>query len=194
MTRFRLAVLAALLAPAVVVAQGRGGKTRGEPQEDWKEMRSNEGTKLNARDVEDINPVKLLVDKRKDLKLSDDQTKQLKDLDARLKTTNQPLFKALDSLRIETRPKAVTPTDEDRTRMAIARHELGAVVKAIRANYDATLKDALPVLDEAQRTKAAELLQKQSKDAEETLRNRLGADAGGDAGAMGGRRGRPPAA
>jgi len=194
MFRFRLAVLAilaVLLVPALASAQK---KVRGEEKEDWKDVlnAAPTGTKLTARDVEDMSPVKLLVDKRKDLKLTDDQTKKLKDVEGGLKEKNKPLFKALDSLRIETKPKAVTPTDDDRTRMMIARHELAAVVKAIRASYDATLKDAMPILDETQQKRANELLQKQSKEADDMLREKLGGDTGSDDGAMGGRRGRPP--
>lgn len=186
----KLALLAALLVPVVTSAQGR--KVRGEMEADRKGDFGAVpmGTKLSVRDVEDMNPVKLLVDKRKDLKLSDDQLKQIKEVDSKMKEKNQPLFKALDSVRSETRPRAVTPTEEDQTRIMIARHELAAVVSAIRASYDTTLKSAMPLLDEAQHKKADELLQKQAKEADDVLRERLG--AGGGNGAVGGRRGRPP--
>ena len=152
------------------------------------------GIQLSTRDMENISPLKLLIDKRKDLKLTDDQLRQLKDLEGTSKDQNQPLLRALDSLRKESRP-STRPSDDDRTRMMSVRREVTGVVKDIRTNYDASLKDALAVLDESQRTTANGLLQKQSEEAERMLGEKLGGRSGGEPGGEGGRRGgRPPAA
>ena len=187
------AVLAVVLIPTLVSAQR--SKTRGDEKADWGSINkaTGGGLQLANRDVEDISPIKLLIDKRKDLKLSDDQLKQIKDLESKLKEKNQPLFKSLDSLRSELKMNGKTPTDDDRAHMASARHEAGDVVTSIRGNYDASLKDATALLDETQRTTATELLAKQSTDAEEMLAEKLGGGGGAPgADAARGKRGRPP--
>lgn len=63
------------------------------------------GVKLSVGDVEEMNPVRLLVNKRKDISLSDEQLKQVKDIDGRLKELNKSHVKALDSLRTASRPR-----------------------------------------------------------------------------------------
>ena len=109
-------VLGLILVPTIALAQrgsggggggGGSGRVRGDPNADWKSIvGSSDGIKLSNRDVENINPLKLLIDKRKDIKLSDDQLNRLKDLDAKLNVKNQDSFTALDSLRRLAKPPA----------------------------------------------------------------------------------------
>jgi hypothetical protein len=194
----QLAAFALVLIPAVASAQrgsrGGGGGMGGD--------KANYGgssaslLQLSNRDVEEISPIKLLIDKRKDLKLADDRVKQLKDLEGKLKDKNEPSYKALDSLRKAMRPSG-TQTDDERTRMMAARSGVMAAVADIRANYDASAKEALALLDESQQKTANDLLQKQTADAEQMLQEKLSARAGRNAGedsaaTTGGRR-RPPA-
>ena len=174
-----------LLIPASLYAQrGSGGsgsrRVRGDPTADWNAVlgANSGGIKLSNRDVENISPLKLLIDKRKDLKLTDDQLNRLKELDASLKEKNKDSFKALDSLRRMGQPPAHDPNDEDRARMSNARRLVGAAVQTIRENYDAALAEALPAFDESQRKSAAELLEKQKKEADEMLRDKLGGGTG----------------
>jgi len=111
-----LAIVALLLVPAISFAQ-RGGRTQADrktPLFDKEE--APKGPTLRVRDIEDQSPLKLLIDKRKDLKLTDDQLKQIKDLEGKLKEQNQPLFKALDSLRRDMRISA-KPSEEERAKM-----------------------------------------------------------------------------
>jgi hypothetical protein len=68
-------------------------------------------------------------------------------------------------------------------------------VKDIRSNYDASLTQALPVLDESQRSTADGLIQKLNEEAEKMLREKMGR-GGASGGAEGGspadgRSGRP---
>lgn len=185
--RTRTRILASLLLiPTIAYGQrSRGGgdaggsRVRGDPQADWKSvMGADAGVKLSNRDVENISPIKLLIDKRKDLKLSDDQANHLKDIEAKLKEKNQDSFKALDSLRRLAQPPAHDPNDDDRARMSAARRTMTATVETIRENYDAALKEALPLLDEGQQKAANELLEKQKKEADEMLRDKLGRGRG----------------
>jgi len=172
-----LVLSALLLVPALALAQrGGGGRVRGERTANWDSIASGDrrGLKLSNRDVENISPLKLLIDKRKDLKLSDDQVKSLKDIEAKLKETNKPSFQGLDSLRRLAQPPLHDPSDEERARMNEARRTVGAVVFTIRQNYDASLKEALPLLDDAQRATANELLEKQRQEAQEMLREKMG--------------------
>ena len=189
----RMAVLSAILIPTLASAQRT--RTRGDEKADWGTInKSAGGLQLSNRDVEDISPLKMLIDKRKDLKLTDEQLKQIKDIEKKTKDANDPSFKALDSLRSEMRPPARTPTDDDRAKLMAARRGVTQVVATIRGNYDASLKEATALLNESQQQTAKELLDKQSKEAEEMLGEKLGGGgAGGDAaGAPAGRR-KPPA-
>jgi hypothetical protein len=182
----KLTVIGLLLIPTIASAQrggsgGGSGRTRGDARADFNGvMNANAGgVKLSNRDVEDISPLKLLIDKRKDLALSEETVKSLKDLENQLKETNRDSFRALDSLRRLAQPPAREPTDDDRARMMDARRTVVAVVTTIRGNYDASLGQALALLDESQRTKANELVDKLRKDAEEMLREKLGGGRGG---------------
>ncbi|MGE5103036.1 MAG: hypothetical protein ACM3SX_23865, partial [Deltaproteobacteria bacterium] len=71
MVTVRRAVLGLIVIPTIVFAQrggsggAGGGRVRGDPNADWKSiMGSGEGLKLSNRDVENIDPLKLLMDKR----------------------------------------------------------------------------------------------------------------------------------
>ena len=157
MIRPRTAVLLLALVPATVAAQaavGRGGSRMGGAGQD-QSSRGSGGVelKLSNGDVEDMSPVKLLIDKRKDLKLSDAQVKQLKDLESEMKTRNENLFHQLDSLRKDM-SSSTRGSEDGRTRAAYDREAVQGVVANIRLSYSETLKRVTPLLDDAQKTKA----------------------------------------
>jgi hypothetical protein len=173
----RSLLIALVLVPSLAAAQRRSGgfgKTEG-PNYDGPGG-NNAGLQLSNGDVENMSPIKLLIDKRKDLKLADDKVKQIKDLESKLKETVQPSFKALDSLRREMRGSG--RGDEDRSRMMSARNQVMTVITDIRSSYEASLKEALPLLDEEQQKKASELLDKQKGENEEVLKEKLGGGRG----------------
>lgn len=176
-----LSSLALILVAATASAQ-RGGRGFGKADRpDWDKMgKGAPGLQLSNRDVENMSPIKLLIDKKKDLKLTDDQVKQLKDIEGKLKSTNEPNFKVLDSLRREMRGSA-NPNEQDRSRMMSARSTVMQVVRAIRAHDTDALKDALALLDEPQQKTANDLVQKQSQESDETLREKLGGGRSGGA-------------
>jgi hypothetical protein len=193
----QLAAFALVLIPAVASGQrsARGGGMGGDKANYGDSRSSASLLQLSNRDVEEISPIKLIIDKRKDLKLADDRVKQLKDLEGKLKDKNEPSYKALDSLRKVMRPSG-TQTDDERTRMMAARSGVMAAVADIRANYDASAKEALALLDESQQKTANELWQKQTAEAEQMLQEKLSAraarNAGEDSAATTGGRRRPP--
>jgi len=172
----RLGVFALLMIPVVASAQ-RGAAGRGTKPPDYDQLsakdRSPGGMKLTNKDVESMSPVRMLIDKRKDLALSDDQLKAFKDLDAKSKPRNDTLFKALDSLRRELKP-STAPPDVERLRVRSLMPSVIAVVQEIRANYDADAGAALPLLVDSQKKTAGELLAKLKQESDETLQQKLG--------------------
>jgi hypothetical protein len=177
MRHTKVALLSLVLLPTIGLAQrggGGGSRQRGDAKTDWNSVESRGGIKLSNKDVENISPIKLLIDKKKDLKLSDEQVNKLKELEGKLKETNEPSFRALDSLRHAVQLRTGDTTDIGRDRMTSARQAVGAVVSTIRGNYESSVKDAMPILDETQRKTATELLGKQNQEAEDMLREKLG--------------------
>ena len=180
----KIALLSIVLVPAVALAQRGGGgvrSPRGVPDADWNSVtNANKGVKLSKGDLENTSPVKLLIDKKKDLKLSDEQINKLKELEGKLKETNEPSFKALDSLKRLAQPPLHSgePKDDERDRMMEARRGLTAVVGTIRGNYESSAPDAMAILDETQQKTATELLKKQKEEADDMIREKLGGGRG----------------
>jgi hypothetical protein len=185
MFRTSAVILALALLPSLSAAQVR--RERGARDNSDSIARAMpSGPKLNSRDIEGISPMRFLLDKRKDLKLTDDQQKQIKDADGKLKEKNAPMLKQVDSLVREMKPSSM-PTAEDEARVVIAREALMKLIGDIRVTYDASLKEMLTKLDETQNTTVQTLLPKQQQENADMLRERLGSRMGGGGG--GGRRG-----
>ncbi|HYC51796.1 MAG TPA: hypothetical protein VEB19_11855 [Gemmatimonadaceae bacterium] len=191
----KLAVLALLLLPAAADAQRR---TRGEKTANWDEIeKSSSGApRFSTKDVEEFSAIKIVVEKRKDLKLNDDQAKTLRDLSKQEDEALKPRMQILDSLRLAMRVRPGEDADLERARTSIARQEVLRVVGEIRTGYDSTFQAGLPVLDETQRKSAMELVERERTKREDELREKLGGGGrgpgvGGATGGGGGRRGRP---
>lgn len=162
--------------PTLALAQRGGGGSRRDRGTDanWDEITRREPTTiLSVREVEAMDPLRHLMAKRKDLKLTDAQVAQLKALDDSGKVRDEPLLKQLDSLRREMRPSG--PVDDvQRLRLQVVRRNFAETVERIRANYDAAAAAALPTLEEAQRAQATELLAKQKAEADKVVAEKLG--------------------
>lgn len=174
----RIALFTALALPALAVAQGGGSDRiprRGTAPPDYDRLVAGASapTQLTARDMEGISPVKHLLDKKKELGLTDDQVKRIKELDDSLKARNAPHFRDLDSLRKEMKPSDAVP-EVERIRMRGVRRSLVGVVTSVRANYDAVEPDALALLTEDQRKSAEPMLEKERDEADEMLKKKLG--------------------
>lgn len=166
-----LAVLSLLLLPGLAAAQ-RSQATRRTPLGDAADD-APAGPSLRARDIENHNAVKALIDKRKDLKLTDDQIKSLKDNESELKKSNEARYKAIDSLVHEMRPP-LNPTTESRIRAQAARQDLMATIAAIDSSYDAPAEALVGTLSAEQQGKAREILSKEKEDAKKDIRQKLG--------------------
>ena len=171
-----LAVTLPLLSVPVFAQRGGGRNMRS----DTSSLFNNGGStiKLSNKDIENVSPIKLLIDKRKDLKLTDDQLAKLKDRDDKLKESMKPSFGALDSLRRIATPAGRKPDEGDQARMMESRRRFTEVVTGIRIQYDGAATDVVSLLDEAQQKQAKDLLEKQRAEADEMIRSKLGGGPG----------------
>lgn len=177
----RATLLATLLVlPSLVVAQ-RGARSQADKRTELfdKDSSSRLPPVLRVRDVEDQSPIKLLIDKRRDLKLTEAQLSQLKDSESKLKEKNAPLLRAVDSLARDLRSGMGSQSDDARSRARNARMGLMTTLSEVRANYDASAKDAVATFDADQQIKATELVDKQKQEAEKLLQERIGVGARG---------------
>lgn len=190
MSRKLLALTLVALPMAAQAQRGGGGAPpvtsgpkveRGDRRASYN-VDTNVPVTISDKDVESLSPVKVFLDKKKakGLALTDEQTKQLKDMDVALGTQNDTLFKKLDSLRSESRMnKNATNPAVEQLRVRGARTAMVEVIKSIRENYDKAEPGALGVLTEAQKKEGSDLLDKHQKDAEDMLSKKLGASGGG---------------
>src|SRR5215510_8392443 len=80
-----------LLLPTIASAQRRGSGSFGRDEgANYGGPGAIPGLQLSNGDVEDMSPIKLLIDKRKDLRLSDEKLKGIKDLEDKLKEKVKP--------------------------------------------------------------------------------------------------------
>ena len=198
MQHTRIALIAALFAPAMLVAQrGGGGGMGGSKRPDMNAIAPKTGPSgptISPKDFENASVFKLFLDKKKDLKLTDAQLVLMKESDAKLKEANKARFVIMDSLKRDAKPRTSgTPSAEDEAILVIARESLRGVVADIRSSYDAAAKDAVLSLDESQKPAADKLMEKYREEMQDMLREKLGGRGGAPSGAPGGGRGgRPP--
>lgn len=171
----RITLLAALLVlPTIAVAQRGGGKDKrrdADPDKMFGQDKAAEGPALRPRDIEEVSPLRALIDKRKDLKLSDAQTDGLKKSEDALKQKNAPLLKQLDSIVHEMKPP-LNETDETRAKMSAAGQALRETLLAINTNYEAAEKEALATFDADQQAKAKDVLAKNKEEADKRIREK----------------------
>jgi len=182
----RLLLASLLVVPSLAAAQrGGGGRSQATTHSSSPDQALPSGPALRTRDIEELNPIKFLIDKRKDLKLTDSQLGNLKAAEPKLKQQNDPLYRAVDSLVHEMRP-SLNSSDEERARIRDAANGLRTTLGQINSNFDAANKEALAGLEPEQQSKATEMFTKQREDAQKTVMEKMGG---------GGRRGggdRPP--
>jgi len=172
MIRRLLFASALLIVPPALLAQ-RGGRTQADKKTDLMEKTEiPKGVDIRVRDLEEQSPLHLLIDKRKDLKLTDAQLSQLKDAEDKFKDKNAALYKTADSLIRATRLTS-SSTDAEKSRAQSSRGSLGELVKTLGEAYEGARKDAVALLDAEQQPKANEMLDKQKEETEKFYRERL---------------------
>jgi hypothetical protein len=173
MRQHSLLLATLLLLPSAAIAQRGSGSQAAKKTELFDNDPTPQGPSLRARDIEDQSPLKLLLDKHKDVKLTDAQSQQFKDAQKQLEDKNAPLLKTIDSLVHEMRTNG-TPTPDDENRVRNSRLALMNVLGQVRTTYDSAAKSAIAGLTADQQPKATELVDKQREDASKTIRQKLG--------------------
>jgi hypothetical protein len=195
MSRVSLVLALLVLLPAAATAQRGGGGTGAAGgatsgggfggkggQKSGFDAEKNAGPRapsISGKDFEKASPLADLLDKKKDLKLTDAQVTAMKEADIALRAANTARYKLVDSLRRDLRPGT---SAEDEARVVLAREAMMGVVRDIRASYDAAVKDAVAKLDEGQQKTAQDVLQKNAEDLQEMLRDKMGGRGGAPAG------------
>ena len=177
MRRMALMALVLVTVPALAAAQrGRGGASAATrpPDNPFGDAQRMRVPAISRHELEDLDPLAVLLDKRGDLKLSDDQTAKLRAMDEDLAKANAPAFHALDSLNLERTNLGNDPSDDNAGRVRTIDMLSRMVAGGTRQRYDSVETQALAVLTEAQKQKANDIL----KDDHDRL-NRLTRRGGG---------------
>lgn len=187
MFRHVLITCALMLLPAVASAQrGMGGSK----EADWNAVMSGtpRGPSISGKDFAEHSPLAALLDKKKDLKLTEEQITAIKAADEKLQAANAERYKLVDSLKKLMKP-SIAPNAEDEARVLLAREGMMGVVREIGQSHDAEGKAIIGTLDASQQEKATEVLTKHAEKTQKMLREKLG-PSGGPPGAGRGRGGR----
>lgn len=190
MSRFTVAAVAVLLVPALAIAQPRGGRGMGGSKEaDWSEVTKDlpKGPAIAGKDFAGASPLAMLLDKKKDLKLTDAQVTSLTDAETKLQADNAARYVLVDSLKKSMKP-TVAATAEDEARVALSREAMMGVVRDIRTSFDAAAKAGVGGFDADQQKKAEDLLGKHNEKLQKMVRDKMGGGGPGMGGG-GGRRG-----
>lgn len=129
----------------------------------------------SAKDVEKHDPVKLLLDKHKKLKLDKTQIAQLTTLGASLGTRNGPYYQRVDSLHDTFKPPsfgggARGGSEDGRASVMENRQLLYETLTQIRSNNKTARDSAIVLLREPQKKKAYDMLEKQLEDSDKLMR------------------------
>ena len=148
----------------------------------------------SAKDVEQQDPVQLLLDKHKKLKLDKNQITALHALDATLRAQNGPYYERVDSLHNTFKAPSggfqrSTGSDGGRAGMMENRQAFYETLLQLRTNNKTARDSALAMLKEPQRRKASDMLEKQLEESDKMLH-----EPGHGGGMGGGRRGQSPPA
>jgi hypothetical protein len=163
----RISLIALLVVvPSTVVAQSSGGFGKmgasGGSKDADRLIKSVEDSPSAAKDLEKANPVDLLLDKKKDLKLSDDEQKELKNINGSIKSTIKPYLKTMDSVSRELKKEGdFAPTQGQ---ILIGRKLSREASDSVRATYRRALQEALAKLAEERREPAMEAVKKEQAD------------------------------
>ena len=179
MRRMALMALALAIAPALAAAQ-RGGSGSGATRRTTDRFGTGEQVRVPAisrHELEDLNPLGVLLDKHGDLQLTDDQVAKLKAMDDQLNSENAAAFHALDSLNLELANLGSNPEGEDAARARTINILTHMVAGGTRQRYDAAEAQARALMTQDQQRRADDIL----KDDHDRL-NRIAGRNRGDGG------------
>jgi hypothetical protein len=122
-----------------------------------------------------VNVARVVIERERDMALSDSQRTEIVLIQRRLDSTAAPLLKKLDSLRPTWRP-AGGPNDltpEQREQLAAARAAQAAVVDSLTPTFAKAREQVMALLRPEQRDRAAKLEKDTRKRAEERSKREL---------------------
>jgi hypothetical protein len=153
----RLIIAAALMiVPTIVVAQrGGGGGRRGGGGRGESGGASAKAGELKSDDIEKLNPAKILLDKRKDLKIDDAQKAQLETIATRYEWNTRVFVTKVDSIQ------GVAGSEK--------RSALVEALGSVRQEFDTASAHSMSVLTDAQRPQAAKLMERPTAEIESQL-------------------------
>lgn len=167
MSARRLSLVAALLVlPTLVTAQrtrsSAGGHISDRGKMDLDTAGARKSGILATKDLQKENMIAFVLDKKKDLKLGDDEVKALKTIQDHLKDTVSAPMNSLDSITNQMRRTGdLAPSESDRN---LARLIGAQRVSEVRSQYEAALKDALTKLTEEHQKAASDLIDARRKE------------------------------
>lgn len=164
---------------------GMGGGMGGRGGRGGRGGMARESAPMNptAKDVEKQDPVKLLLDKHKKLKLDKTQIARLDTLRGQLRDQNGPFYLRVDSLHKTFKAPSGggfrNMPDGDRASMMENRQALFETLTHVRENNRTARDAAVAVLKESQKEKAYDLLEKQLEESDKMMREPGGGGEGG---------------
>ena len=188
------AVALTVCIPAAVFAQKRGGggddKT-GPPAPAPSASSSSAARTPTSRDLADMNPAALLVDKKKKASLADSTVAQLKAVARKIEERNKPFFTTYDSVRKWTIPLAdnvsaramkdlsttaqqqmSSSSPAEQAKMQSSLRDLKNLMTEYKSRRETDIADALAAVPDAQKGAATALLSQQNDDLDKLIGGR----------------------
>jgi hypothetical protein len=188
---FAVAFVSTVCIPSLALAQrNRGGGSDPSASSGSAPAASSSGAKTpSGRDLQDLNPASLLIDKKKKASLPDSTVAQLKAVEKKLNDRNAPFFASYDSVRKWTMPLASgaasrsqpgfsagdnalstsTTSAAEQAQMQSSLRELRKMMAEYRDRRSADMTDALAVVPDAQKKAATDLLNSQNGDLDKLI-------------------------
>jgi hypothetical protein len=141
---------------------GRTGGRRGAPRD----SAGNAPRMLSTQDILKNSPLRLLLDKKKDLALTDMEQADLVNRQFALDQQLLPLLDQVDSAESKARPSgdARSMSEDERRALMEQMRAMRTTMTAIRAQEDSATTAAVATLTAEQRLKANELLRARRED------------------------------
>ena len=161
MRRTALLLSILIVVPTVAVAQrGGGSRSRATSRTDMfpDERAQRRVTTVTSAKLRDLDPLAILLDKHRDLSLTDDQTAKLKSMNDQLAELQKPAYHALDSLDQQMANLGNSSSSDDQARIGTMSTFVGMIAGNVRQQYDSVEKAAGALLTDEQRKKANDVL------------------------------------
>jgi hypothetical protein len=193
-TRLFAATLAVCI-PSIVFAQKKGASGGSDPSAPAPMSSSSSSSATvktpSGRDLQDLNPAALLVDKKKKASLPDSTVAQLKAAEKKINDRNAQFFATYDSVRKWTIPiggsnsatqaaalhggagdsklTGVGSSAAEQAQMQTSMRDLRKMMADYRDRHSADVADALAIVPDAQKKAATDLLNSQNGDLDKLI-------------------------